>query len=813
MNKIIPVKGMDCAACALSIERTLSKKEGVKKATVNYATEKLYLDIDEDTISLQEVDAAVKKAGYELVIQDDFIKRVMDVKGMDCTACAVAIERALGKKEGIERANVNYANEKLYLEYSPAEITMGDILATVKKAGYELTEVEEKEEVYVNPFKNRLIFSTLFTLPLLLITMGHMLGMPLPEIIDSHMNPLNYALAQFALTTPVVWFGRKFFIQGFRNLFKLNPNMDTLIALGTSAAYVYSVVGTILIMAQGDTSFAHKMYYESAATILALITLGKFLEAISKGKTSEAIKKLMGLAPKTAIIEKNGMEREVLIEEVLVGDIVLVKPGAKLPVDGEVVYGNSSIDEAMLTGESLPVEKTIGSKVFGASINKTGFLKYRAEKVLGQTALDQIIRLVEDAQATKAPIAKLADQISGIFVPIVMVLALASSLLWYYAGGESLSFALTILISVLVIACPCALGLATPTAIMVGTGKGAENGILIKSGEALENAHSIRTVILDKTGTITKGKPELTDVISYGMDENEILAFAATAEKSSEHPLGEAIIKGADDRKVSLFETESFGSVTGRGIYARINGRDLLLGNLRLMEEKGIKIEDTVNEDLIRLSTEGKTPMIVAIDMEIKGIVAVADTIKENSKKAVEKFHAMGIRVLMVTGDNARTAKAIGDMVGVDEVLAEVLPEDKANKVKEIQARGQKVAMVGDGINDAPALAQADVGIAIGNGTDVAIESADIVLMRSDILDVPVAIDLSRRTIRNIKENLFWAFGYNILGIPVAMGILYLFNGPLLDPVIAAAAMSFSSVSVLLNALRLKNYKPFHNGL
>ncbi|HSP47750.1 MAG TPA: heavy metal translocating P-type ATPase [Clostridiaceae bacterium] len=810
MNKIIPVKGMDCAACALSIERTLSKKEGVKKATVNYATEKLYLDIDEDTISLQEVDAAVKKAGYELVIQDDFIKRVMEVKGMDCTACALSIEKALGKRDGIERANVNYANEKLYLEYSPAEITMGEILATVKKAGYELQEVVEKEEVYVNPYRNRLIISMLFTIPLLIITMGHMLGMPLPMIVDSHMNPLNYALLQFVMTTPVVWIGRKFYIAGFKNLFRLNPNMDTLIALGTAAAYIYSVVGTIIIAINGDGSFAHKMYYETAATILALITLGKFLEAITKGKTSEAIKKLMGLAPKTAIIEKNGVEREVLIEEVLVGDIVLVKPGAKLPVDGEVVYGTSSIDEAMLNGESLPVEKTIGSKVFGASINKTGFLKYRAEKVLGHTALDQIIKLVEDAQATKAPIAQLADQISGVFVPIVMVLALGASLLWYFAGGQDMSFALTILISVLVIACPCALGLATPTAIMVGTGKGAENGILIKSGEALENAHSIKTVILDKTGTITKGKPELTDVISYGMDENEILAFAATAEKSSEHPLGEAIIKGADDRKVKLFETESFGSITGRGIYARINGRDLLLGNPRLMEEKGIEVSAAVNEDLVRLSTQGKTPMIVALDNEIRGIVAVADTIKENSRKAVEKFHSMGIRVLMVTGDNERTARAIGDMVGVDEVLAEVLPEDKANKVKEIQARGQKVAMVGDGINDAPALAQADVGIAIGNGTDVAIESADIVLMRSDILDVPVAIDLSRRTIRNIKENLFWAFAYNLLGIPVAMGILYLFNGPLLDPVFAAAAMSFSSVSVLLNALRLKNYKPFN---
>lgn len=809
MNKIIPVKGMECAACALSIERTLSKKEGVKKATVNYATEKLYLDIDEEVISLKDVEAAVEKAGYGLVIKDDTIKRVLDVKGMDCTACATAIERTLSKNEGVTRANVNYANEKLYLEYTPSKTTMTDIRAAVSKAGYELIEEKAVETAYVNPYQKRLIYSTIFTLPLLVITMGHMLGMPLPLIIDSHMNPSNYALLQLVLTAPVVWFGRKFFITGFKNIFRLQPNMDSLIALGTSAAFLYSLAGTVLIVSSGSPKYAHMLYYESAGVILTLITLGKFLEAISKGKTSDAIKKLMGLAPKTALIERNGIETEILLEEVQAGDIVVVKPGAKLPVDGEVIFGDSSIDEAMLTGESIPVEKTVGSKVYGASINKTGFLKYRAEKVLGETALDQIIKLVEDAQATKAPIAKLADQISGIFVPVVIGLSLISSLLWYFAGGETVSFSLTILISVLVIACPCALGLATPTAIMVGTGKGAENGILIKSGEALEAAHGIKTVILDKTGTITKGKPELTDVISYGITEEEILTFAATAEKSSEHPLGEAIIKGAELRNLKVLETESFGSITGRGIFAKIEGRDILLGNLRLMDEKGIRIEPEVQDRMSSLSEQGKTPMLVAVDGRVEGIVAVADTIKENSKKAVDKFHEMGIRVLMVTGDNERTAKAIGRIVGVDEVLAEVLPEDKAGKVKEIQSRGGKVAMVGDGINDAPALAQADIGIAIGNGTDVAIESADIVLMRSDILDVPVAIDLSRRTIRNIKENLFWAFGYNILGIPVAMGLLHIFGGPLMSPILAAGAMSFSSVSVLMNALRLRRYQPF----
>lgn len=809
MNKIIPVKGMECAACALSIERTLSKKEGVKKATVNYATEKLYLDIDEEVISLKDVEAAVEKAGYGLVIKDDTIKRVLDVQGMDCTACATAIERTLSKNEGVTRANVNYANEKLYLEYTPTKTTMTDIRAAVKKAGYELVEEKAEEVVYVNPYQKRLIYSSIFTIPLLIITMGHMLGMPLPLIIDSHMNPSNYALLQLLLTAPVVWFGRKFFITGFKNIYRLQPNMDSLIALGTSAAFIYSLAGTILIVSSGSPKYAHMLYYESAAVILTLITLGKFLEAISKGKTSDAIKKLMGLAPKTAIIERNGIETEILLEEVQAGDIVVVKPGAKLPVDGEVIFGDSSIDEAMLTGESIPVEKTVGSKVYGASINKTGFLKYRAEKVLGETALDQIIKLVEDAQATKAPIAKLADQISGVFVPVVIALALVSSLLWYFAGGESVSFSLTILISVLVIACPCALGLATPTAIMVGTGKGAENGILIKSGEALEAAHSIKTVILDKTGTITKGKPELTDVVSYGISEEEILTYAATAEKSSEHPLGEAIIKGAEARNAKILAAESFGSITGRGIFARIEGKDILLGNIRLMDEKGIKVETEVKERMSDLSEQGKTPMLVAVDGRVEGIVAVADTIKENSKKAVDKFHEMGIRVLMVTGDNERTAKAIGRIVGVDEVLAEVLPEDKAGKVKEIQARGGKVAMVGDGINDAPALAQADIGIAIGNGTDVAIESADIVLMRSDILDVPIAIDLSRRTIRNIKENLFWAFGYNILGIPVAMGLLHIFGGPLMSPILAAGAMSFSSVSVLLNALRLRRYQPF----
>lgn len=652
----------------------------------------------------------------------------------------------------------------------------------------------------------RFWISALFTVPLLYISMGHMLGMPLPEFIDPMANAVTFALAQLVLTIPVIILGREFFKVGFKALVKGHPNMDSLVALGTSAAFLYSLISTVAI-GMGNTHLAMDLYYESAAVILTLITLGKYFEALSKGKTSEAIKKLMGLAPKQARIMRNGQEVDVAIDEVQVNDLIIVKPGEKMPVDGIVVEGNTSVDEAMLTGESIPVEKTAGDAVIGASINQNGTIKYKATKVGKDTALSQIIKLVEDAQGSKAPIAKLADIISGYFVPIVIVLAVISGLAWYIAG-ESGVFALTIAISVLVIACPCALGLATPTAIMVGTGKGAEHGVLIKSGGALEKTHKIQTIIFDKTGTITEGKPEVTDIVAVnGMSEEELLILAASAERGSEHPLGEAIVHGAEKKDLSLFKTQTFNALPGHGIEVTIENQSLLLGNKKLMIDHGISI-DTVETVSDTLAGEGKTPMYIAKDDQIVGIIAVADTVKANSLKAIEKLHNMGLEVAMITGDNKRTAQAIAKQVGIDRVLSEVLPEEKANEVKKLQAEGKIVAMVGDGINDAPALAQADIGIAIGSGTDVAMESADIVLMRSDLMDVSTAVELSKATIKNIKENLFWAFGYNVLGIPIAMGLLHVFGGPLLNPMLAGAAMSFSSVSVLINALRLKRFIP-----
>lgn len=607
--------------------------------------------------------------------------------------------------------------------------------------------------------------------------------------------------------------GYKFYKVGLKNLFKLSPNMDSLIAISTLAAFIYGIFGIYKIKA-GDSHYAMHLYFESVAVILTLITLGKYLESVSKGKTSQAIKALMGLAPKTATIIRDNKEMTIPIEEVISGDIVIVKPGEKIPVDGEVIEGNTSIDESMLTGESIPVEKTIGSSVVGASINKTGFIKYRATKVGKDTALSQIVKLVEEAQGSKAPIAKMADVISSYFVPTVIILAVIASIGWLIAGETPL-FAITIFIAVLVIACPCALGLATPTAIMVGTGKGAENGVLIKGGEALETAHLINTIVFDKTGTITEGKPIVTDIISSGISEDELLVIAASAEKGSEHPLGEAIVKCAEEKKLNFKNIDKFNAIPGHGIEVKIDDKEVLLGNRKLMDDKKIKFENiskSNNSDLFEqgnnLAEQGKTPMYIAINNNLVGIIAVADIVKPSSKKAIESLHNMGIKVAMITGDNKKTAEAIAKQVGIDLVLSEVLPEDKANEVKKLQKDNLKVAMVGDGINDAPALAQADVGIAIGSGTDVAIESADIVLMKSDLMDVTTAIKLSRATIKNIKQNLFWAFGYNVLGIPVAMGILHIFGGPLLNPMIAAAAMSLSSVSVLTNALRLRKFNP-----
>ena len=810
MNNKFKISGMTCSACANRIEKVVSKMDGVKDANVNFVTETLTVNYDDKAITKLDIEEKVEKIGFK--IQKNIQSHNYKIEGMTCSACANRVEKVTKKMPGVENAVVNFATEKLSISYDADVINFGDIKAKVEKVGYKLIredeqKLEEKRKKLDEKGKLfwRLILSLIFAVPLLTITMGHMVGMPLPNIIDPMMNPLNFAIIQLVLTIPVMIIGYKFYYIGYKNLFKLSPNMDSLIAIGTSAAFIYSLYGTYKIYT-GDGSYAMSLYYEAAVTILALITLGKYLEAISKGKTSQAIKKLMGLAPKTATIVRDGKELVIPIDEVVVGDIIIVKPGEKLPVDGEVIEGATAVDEAMLTGESIPVEKTVGSKVIGASINKTGFIKYKATKVGKDTALSQIIKLVEDAQGSKAPIAKLADIIASYFVPIVIGLAILSSIGWLIAGENGV-FALTIFISVLVIACPCALGLATPTAIMVGTGKGAEYGVLIKGGEALEVTHQIDTIVFDKTGTITEGKPVVTDIITTTISEEELLSIAASSEKGSEHPLGEAIVKGAEERNIKFKEISNFKAIPGHGIQVEIEGKVILLGNKKLMTENSIEIGDLgVKSD--KLANEGKTPMYIAINNKLEGIIAVADTVKPSSKEAIENLHKMRIKVAMITGDNKKTADAIAKQVGIDIVLAEVLPEDKANEVKKIQEKGSKVAMVGDGINDAPALAQADIGIAIGTGTDVAIESANIVLMKGDLKDVATAIKLSKATIRNIKQNLFWAFGYNVLGIPVAMGVLHIFGGPLLNPMIGAAAMSLSSVSVLANALRLRGFNP-----
>lgn len=811
-NKSFKIEGMTCASCARAVERVTAKLDGVSSANVNLATERLTLEYDETKLTVEAIEKAIDKAGYKAIIET--VQRTLKIEGMTCASCAKSVERVTRKLEGVVGADVNLATEKLTINYQPSKIRVSDIMKAIEKAGYRSSSEEELVDTdrdskaeEIRSLWLRFLISLIATLPLLYISMGHMMGLSLPKFIDPMINPGTFAIGQLILTIPVVIAGYRYYIVGFKTLFKGSPNMDSLIAIGTSAAVIYGIYAIIKIL-QGDTAYAMELYFESAAVILTLITLGKYFETVSKGKTSEAIKKLMGLAPKTATIIRNDHETEIPIDEVEVGDIIVVRPGEKMPVDGIVVKGTTSVDESMLTGESIPVEKNTGDNIIGASINKNGSIQYRATKVGKDTALAQIIKLVEDAQGSKAPIAKLADVISGYFVPIVIALAVLAGLGWFIIGGESATFALTIFISVLVIACPCALGLATPTAIMVGTGKGAEHGVLIKSGEALEVAHRIDTLVFDKTGTITEGKPRVTDIYTVeGITKEMLLVLSASAEKGSEHPLGEAIVNYANEKGLTTKQALDFKAIPGHGIEVTIDGMHVLLGNRKLMADRDVFL-NKLEEVSDRLANEGKTPMYIAIDNNIAGIIAVADTVKDTSKKAIENLHKMGIKVAMITGDNRRTADAIAKQVGIDRVLSEVLPEDKADEIQKLQSEGNKVAMVGDGINDAPALARADIGIAIGSGTDVAMESADIVLMRSDLMDVVTSIQLSRSTIRNIKENLFWAFAYNTIGIPIAMGILHIFGGPLLNPMIAGAAMSLSSVSVVTNALRLKRFKP-----
>jgi len=787
----------------------------------------------------------------------------LSVGGMTCAACSARVERALRKLEGVESAVVNLATEKATVVYDTGTLRLSAIKEAIIKAGYQVIEntkgmVDEdklRKEKEIKLLWTKFIVASGLGLPLLYIAMAPMItwiNLPFPSGLNPMNFPLVYALLQLTLVIPIIIAGNRFYTIGFKNLLRRSPNMDSLIAVGTTAAVVYSVYN-LLQIAGGNFHAVESLYFETAGVIIALILLGKSLEAVSKGRTSEAIKKLMGLAPKTAIVIVKGEEKEIPIDEVVLGDIIVVKPGAKIPVDGVVTEGQSAVDESMLTGESMPVDKKPGDPVYGATINSNGRFCFKAEKVGSDTALAQIIKLVEDAQGSKAPIAQMADIVSGYFVPVVCAIALVAGIAWFIAaylgyahvgaGKTVTEFALTIFISVLVIACPCALGLATPTAIMVATGKGAENGILIKGGEALETAHKIKTIVFDKTGTITEGKPEVTDIIgvggqgsgigeegavSCGRMEQEagfLLQVVAAAEKNSEHPLASAIVREAEKRSLSLPTVTDFQAIPGRGIEAKISRTPnpeprtpipILIGNRKLMDERNIPLAE-LEAASDKLAGEGKTPMYVALDNKAVGIVAVADVLKPSSKAAIERLHKMGIEVAMITGDNKKTANAIAKQVGIDRVLAEVLPQDKSAEVKKLQetpienSRGEKqrrfVAMVGDGINDAPALAQADIGIAIGSGTDVAMESADIVLMHSDLSDVPTAINLSNRTIRTIKQNLFWAFGYNVLGIPIAAGLLYIFGGPLLNPVFAAAAMSLSSVSVLTNALRLKRFK------
>lgn len=743
-------------------------------------------------------------------------KKEYKLSGMTCAACAMTVEMAVKDLETVEDVSVNLATERLSL-LPKAGFDSQQVLDAVAEAGYHAEEkgknrpsdVSEEAAMKAQELqkkKQQLLILLVTTLPLLYISMGSMVGLPLPSFLDHMVHPLVFVLSQLLLTLPAVWIGRGFYQRGFRNLIKRHPNMDSLIAVGTSAAFFYSLYSVSQVFL-GHHPFVHQLYFESVAVIIALVLLGKYLESSAKGRTSQAIQSLLELVPSQATVIRYGEAVTIDTEDIRVGDIIRIKPGERMPVDGLVIEGQTFVDESMMTGESVPIEKKVGDTITSATINQNGSIDYQATRVGSDTTLAQIVRLVEEAQGSKAPIAALADKISLYFVPIVLGLATLSALGWYFLAGESLSFSLSIFVAVLVIACPCALGLATPTAIMVGTGKGAENGILIKSGQALEAAYQLDTIVLDKTGTITVGKPSLTDLVPLGaFNRSDLLQLIASAEQHSEHPLAQAILEAAEEEGLDLLPVSHFEAMVGRGLSAQVEGKQLLVGNESLMKEKNID-SSVFQEQLLELSQEGKTAMFVAVDGQLAGILAVADEMKSSSLKAVQELQSMGLEVIMLTGDREETATAIAQKAGIQKVIAGVLPDGKAAAIKNLQEAGKKLAMVGDGINDAPALVQADVGIAIGSGADVAIESADVVLMHSDLQDVVKAIKLSQATIRNIKENLFWAFAYNTLGIPIAMGLLHLFGGPLLNPMLAGLAMSLSSVSVVVNALRLGRFK------
>jgi Cu+-exporting ATPase len=813
----LPISGMSCASCAARIEKGLSAVQGVSKATVNFAAEKATVVFHPDQTALSQLIDKVKDLGYGANSE----KVILPVQGMTCASCVNKVEKALKSQKGVIQASVNFATERATVEYIPEEVSIRDLKKAVQDAGYQVLEVKvgestlreedivERErlarEAELSRLRWKFVSGAILLVPILIL----MYGASLLEKWLGLSRGMNFFI-QFLLATPVqFWAGWQFYAGFWKAARHKTSDMNTLIAIGTSAAYLYSLIVTFvphLIMVRG---LMIDVYFDTSAAIIVLILLGRFLEARAKGKTSEAIKKLIGLSPKTARVIRNGHEVDVPIEEVIPGDLVVVRPGEKVPVDGVVREGYSSVDESMVTGESLPVEKKSGDSVIGATINKTGTFKFEATKVGKNTVLSQIVRLVQEAQGSKPPIARLVDIIASYFVPVVILIAIITFVVWYFLGPHpALTYAFLNFVAVLIIACPCALGLATPTSIMVGTGKGAENGILIRGAEALETAHQLNTIVLDKTGTLTRGEPSVTDVIeSEGFTKREILILAASAEKGSEHPLGEAIVTKAKEDQLTLLDPKNFQAIVGYGIEATIDSREVLLGNLRLMEERKVRLNGLLGK-AEELSGEGKTPMFLAVDGKTAGLIGVADTLKENSKEAVGILHSMGIEVIMITGDNRRTAEAIAKQIGIDRTLSEVLPEGKANEVKKLQAQGRKVGMVGDGINDAPALAQADVGIAIGTGTDVAMESSDITLIGGDLRGVVTAIALSKATIRNIKQNLFWAFAYNTLLIPMAAGVLFPFFGILLHPIFAAGAMAFSSVTVVSNALRLRRFKP-----
>ena len=795
-EKTLEIQGMTCSACANRIEKTLSKMDGVEQANVNFALERSTISYDPDKVGVHDFEEKIEKLGYHVV--HEHVK--FDVSGMTCAACATKIEKRINKMEGVSNASINFALENLSVDYDANQVKPQEMMDAIKKMGYELlleqdeeSKIDHKEEE-IKKQQRKFIFSVILTFPLLWTMVAHFEFLSFIYMPDILMNPW----LQLALATPVQFIvGAQFYKGAFNSLRNKSANMDVLVALGTSAAYFYSLYLSIEWLKGGKVGHP-ELYFEASAVILTLIVLGKLFEVRAKGKTSQAIQKLLGLQAKTARVLRDGKEQEISVDEVVSGDVVLVKPGEKIPVDGEILEGRSAIDESMLTGESIPVDKTIGDTVIGATINKNGSLQIKATNIGKDTALAQIVKVVEEAQGSKADIQRLADKVSGVFVPVVVGIAVVTFLIWYFivTPGDFRS-ALIPTISILVIACPCALGLATPTSIMAGSGRSAEMGVLFKGGEHLENTQAIDTVVLDKTGTVTKGEPSLTNmIVADGFEKEAVLQLVATAENQSEHPLAQAIVKGVQEQGIDLLTAEGFEALPGYGIEATVDGKVLLVGTRKLMNERQVDLLH-YEAQMENLENEGKTAMLIAIDNKIAGVIAVADTVKETSKEAIRRMHELGLNVIMLTGDNTRTAQAIADEVEIDQVIAEVLPEQKSEEIRKLQEAGRNVAMVGDGINDAPALAMANIGMAVGTGTDIAIEAADITLMRGDLNSVADAIMMSRKTMRNIKQNLFFAFFYNTVGIPVAaIGLL--------APWVAGAAMAFSSVSVVLNALRLQ---------